>query len=112
MKRSRSFLRYRNGQRDANHAGIATGLRKLGYLVMDLAGAGNGAPDLMVFARTGRPVFIEVKTAKGKLRESQKAFAARLTSCDVAHGVARTLDEALMLVGHDVRALTPDGKAR
>lgn len=104
MKRSRSFLRYRNGQRDANHATIANGLKALGYLVIELPGAGKGCPDLLVFSRTGRQVFIEVKTAKGKMRESQVAFAARLTSYDVAHGVARTLDEALALVGHDVRA--------
>jgi hypothetical protein len=112
VKRSRSFLRYRNGNRDANHAAIASGLRKLGYLVIDLAGAGSGAPDLLVFSRTGRQVFIELKTQKGRLRESQKAFAARLTSYDVAHGVARTLEDALVLVGHDVRARVAANAAR
>ncbi len=98
MKRSKSFLRYRQGNRDANHKQISDGLKKLGYLVVELAGAGDGVPDLLVFTRTGRPTFIEIKVAKAKLRDSQKAFAARLLTYDVAHGVARTLDEALALV--------------
>ena len=103
MKRGRSFMKYRNGSRDKNHAAITKGLRTLGYLVVDLAGAGDGVPDVLVFSRTGALVFIEFKTAKGKLRASQVAFAERLTSYDVRHGVARTLDEALALVGHDAR---------
>jgi hypothetical protein len=102
--RGAAFFRAKAGRRDSTHAAIRDGLRKLGYLVVDLAGAAGGTYDLLVFSAFGRPTFIECKAPKGKLRDSQVAFARRLDSYDVRHGVARTLDEALVLVGHHVRS--------
>jgi hypothetical protein len=88
---------------DANHKSIVTGLRKLGYFIVDMAPVGGGVLDLLVYDRLQNPVWIELKTAKGKLRESQTAFIAQLERRGIHHGVARTLDEALTLLGHDVR---------
>lgn len=41
----------RAARKDANHGDIADGLRADGWTVMDLSGAGNGIPDILV----GRP---------------------------------------------------------
>lgn len=105
MKRGRSFLRYRRGARDANHAAIRDGLRALGHFVVDLAGVGDGVPDLLVISRAGfsfvfgwveaKPTFLELKVGKGKLRESQKAWKAAAVARGVAVATVRTLDEAL-----------------
>ena len=101
---SRRAFRARRGSRDANHAAIRDALRKLGYLVIDLAGAGDGVPDLLVFGRTGRVVFLELKTFKGKPRPSQERFAAQLATYDVTHAYVRTLDEALAVLSPNWRA--------
>lgn len=107
MKRGRSFMKYRMGSRDANHASIRDGLRALGHFVIDLAAVGGGVPDICVFRRSGvettlvdvlqrlSPVWLEVKVAKGKLRESQREWRERAEARGLRVATVRTLDEAL-----------------
>ena len=42
--------------------------------------------------------FIEVKSAKGKLRPDQIVFHKMLQSHNVIHGIARSVSDALMIV--------------
>lgn len=115
MKRARSFMKYRMGSRDANHAAIRDGLRKLGHFVVDLAGCGDGVPDLCVYPRVTdgdllryaifgarredcAPVWLEVKAGKGKLRESQLKWRASAEARGIRVATVRTLDEALAVL--------------
>jgi hypothetical protein len=113
VKRSRSFLRYRRGARDANHTTIRDGLRALGHFVVDLAGVGDGVPDLCVYPRATwqrlssrvdalatlpTPVWLEVKTAKGKMRDAQTRWMGAALNAGVVVHTARTLDEAIAAV--------------
>jgi hypothetical protein len=101
VKRSRSFLRYRRGSRDANHVAIRDGLRNLGHEVIDLAPVGDGVADLEVFRFLGagiwslKPTFLELKVGKGKLRESQLAWRERAASRGIRVRTVTTLAEAL-----------------
>lgn len=59
-----------------------------------------GTPDLMGFRKSdGKMFFIEVKTAKGKLSKEQKEFAEFIKDYPVLYGVARSVDDALRIVG-------------
>ena len=104
MKRGTSrrwLFRARTGSTDANHAAIRDGLRKLGHWVQDLAGVGDGCPDLMVVAMRGdartesAPVWLELKVGKGKLRASQLDWRARAEARGIRVATVRSLDEAL-----------------
>lgn len=46
----------------------------------------------------GRIFFIEVKTEKGKVRDSQKKFILKMRDLNAIAGVARTVDEAIELI--------------
>ena len=59
----------------------------------------KGLSDLVYFGNDGVVAFIETKTPKGKLREEQKQFLARMRCCGYIAGVARSVDEALKLIG-------------
>lgn len=62
-------------------------------------GVPNGYSDLSGFRKSdGKAVFIEVKNAKGKLREDQKKFLEEISQYDVICGVARNPQEAVKLV--------------
>lgn len=86
-------------RRDANHQDIREGLRKAGYLVLDLGAVGRGCPDLLV-AGHGRMVLLEVKDG------SKPPSARRLTPDEEAfhrqwgrHAIVVTsLEEALAAV--------------
>jgi hypothetical protein len=57
---------------------------------------GEGGSDLVGVVRaTGRAAFIEVKTAKGRIREEQLAFAARVQRDGAAVGIARSAADVL-----------------
>lgn len=107
MSYSRRAFRQRRGFKDANHAAIVEGLRKLGHHVIDLAGAGDGVPDICVVQRINASggvtyaehTWLELKTAKGKLRTSQVDWQTRAIARGVRVRVARTLDEALVALG-------------
>ena len=61
-------------------------------------GAPGGTPDIFVVLRGGRLVGLEVKTATGKLRPSQEAWAARAERHGVPYAVVRGVFEALTFV--------------
>jgi len=62
-------------RRDANDQEISAALRAAGFTVLDFGKAGQGVPDKLV-VRGERPwlCWVEIKTPKGRIRETQKAF--------------------------------------
>lgn len=59
-----------------------------------------GFPDLFGFRkRDGKLFFIEVKTVKGHLSPNQIQFAKDIANYDVLYGVARSVADALRIVG-------------
>lgn len=65
---------------------IATGLPK-------------GFPDLFGYRRKdGKIIFLEIKTAKGRLRQEQKQFLEQVQKDGCIAGVARSVDEARAII--------------
>lgn len=64
---------------DGNQKEIVAAFRKCGAFVFDLHTVGKGCPDLLV-AYAGRWHLVEVKTEKGKLRESQIDFGKQVSA--------------------------------
>jgi molybdopterin-biosynthesis enzyme MoeA-like protein len=106
----------RRARTDDNQASIVAALRKLGCEVADLSGVGDGLPDLLVLVKVGkrtrkmaafisgpRLLLFEVKTARGKLRPQQQAFAAKGWPVQVVRSVDEAID-AVMLFGQSERA--------
>ena len=59
-----------------------------------------GFPDLFGFRKKdGKLFFIEVKTVKGSLSAKQVEFAKNIANYDVLYGVARSVADALRIVG-------------
>lgn len=58
-------------------------------------GLPNGFPDLIAFGPSGQLLLIECKSAKGRLREDQKAFRAEIERRGFAYVIARTPEDAL-----------------
>jgi hypothetical protein len=82
---------------DANHSAIRDGLRGLGYVVLDLSGAGDGIPDLAVAVAPGMPHFLELKDGAKPL-SAQKLTAAQERWHSMAWMVTskvRSLEEAV-----------------
>ena len=82
------------GRKDSNQAEIVEALEKVGCEVTDMSQAGNGFPDL-ICTRAGIHYLIEIKTTKGKLRQSQVDFHAKHKPVYTV----RNVDEALIAVG-------------
>jgi len=62
-----------------------------------------GLPDLLVLHDETAWTFVEVKTAKGKIRPSQMEFAAYAAECRVPCEVWRSVDDAKRwLVAHGI----------
>lgn len=62
-------------------------------------GLPSGFPDLFGFRWTdGKIFFIEVKNAKGKPRADQIVFHKMLQRHGIIHGVARSVEDALLIV--------------
>ena len=62
-------------------------------------GLPSGFPDLVGFRWTdGKIFFIEVKNAKGRPRADQVVFHKMLQSHNIIHGIARSTNDALMIV--------------
>ena len=59
----------------------------------------KGHPDLTGFRHSdGKIFFIEVKNARGKLREEQIKYGKFLQQYPVLYGVARSVEDALRIV--------------
>lgn len=62
-------------------------------------GLPQGFPDLMGFRWVDKQIcFIEVKSKTGKPREDQIRFHEFLASHGVIHGIARSVQDALMII--------------
>lgn len=59
-----------------------------------------GIPDLQILARWGDSYFIEVKTAKGPLRESQEVILSKFEDLSVPYAVCRSIDDARTAIKH------------
>ena len=86
----------RRGPADANQPEIVRALKACGASVVDLHAMGGGCPDLLVGYR-GKDYKMEVKTAKGELRDSQEDFARDWKGSPVI--VVRSTVEALTAIG-------------
>jgi hypothetical protein len=100
MKRGRRrwLFRARTGSRDANHAAITKALTKLSFFFIDCSGVGGGVLDLLVYDRLNNPAWVELKTEKGRLTDSQRDFIAKLEARRIPWTCARTLDDVLAFV--------------
>lgn len=66
-------------------------------------GLPKGFPDLFGYRHSdGKMFFIEMKNETGRLREDQKKFAKILKTVPVLYGVARSVDDALKIVGGEM----------
>lgn len=61
----------------------------------------KGTSDLIVFL-PGRTIFMEVKTEKGKMSESQVDFAEQITKLGYQYRIVRSVDEAQLIIGREV----------
>ena len=57
-----------------------------------------GEADLTLFAKGGKTVFIEIKTAKGWQSKQQKAFEKRVKELGFEYVIMRSLDDARELI--------------
>ena len=73
-----------NGGRDAAHR-----------RQMARQGAVNGWPDLVAIDRQGQTLWVEVKTAKGRISPAQKAVISELEARGCQVLVARSLDDVV-----------------
>ena len=65
-------------------------------------GLPRGFPDLFGFRKSdGKMFFIECKNETGRLRDDQKQFAKAISGEPVLYGVARSVDDALNIIGGD-----------
>lgn len=72
---------HRRRSTDHNQGEISKALQVCGYHVTDLAGVGNGCPDLLV-TRAGRAYLIEIKNKAGR---GQRFTPAQLAYYDAVH---------------------------
>lgn len=93
----------RASRRDTIHGAVRNIFESTGFGVLDLAGVGDGVPDLAVFRR-GVGFLVEVKSPNAirggrvndPLRDSQKDFAADWSECPIH--IVETLEAAWKLV--------------
>ena len=84
------MAKYAYHRLDANHREIVQALQRVGASVDQ-----KGPLDLLVGFR-GANYLLEIKTARGNLRATQKAF---LDTWDGQAAVVRTVDDALAAIG-------------
>jgi hypothetical protein len=59
----------------------------------------EGTPDLLFLGENNNVAFIECKTKKGAAREKQKLFAEIMKRYKIRSGIARTVEDALKIIG-------------
>ena len=84
------MAKYSYHRLDANHREIVTGLRRAGCSV-DFRSPGDA-----LVGRAGVNYVLEIKTARGKQRATQKAFQAGWRG---QYALVRSLEDALAVVG-------------
>jgi hypothetical protein len=62
-------------------------------------GVKAGVPDFVLII-DGDPVFLELKSAKGKPSEAQLAFFKTASDCGCQYFIAKSLDEAIGVLEH------------
>ena len=62
-------------------------------------GLPKGHPDLYGFRPDGKIFYIEVKNAKGQVRPEQKSFIKTVKARGALAGIARSVEDALDIVG-------------
>ena len=55
----------------------------------------RGVSDIICVTPTGKVVFIEVKSAKGRVSDEQKEFISRVAECNGYAFVARSIDDVI-----------------
>ena len=78
--------------------------KKYGYILKDIRPislCGKGTPDLLFIGENGKVAFIEVKEEKGRVREDQKCFLSVLQGYGIPSGIARSVEDALKLIGEE-----------
>lgn len=108
------------GKEQAIQDSIRVALAQAGYIVFRTnvgkvktadgrwfdSGLPTGFPDLVGYKpENGRIYFIEVKTATGKRRKDQVAFANGLRDKNVIYGVCRSAEEAVKVVRDELKIL-------
>ncbi len=74
------------------------------YVLIDLRpvqGCPEGTPDLLFLGENNNVAFIECKNQKGKAREKQNKFIEIMHKFKIKAGIARSVREALLLVGKE-----------
>ena len=61
-----------------------------------------GWPDLMVFLKGGKTVFIEMKTKRGKLGERQAYWLNELKDLGFTTAVCRSAEEAMEVINNEL----------
>lgn len=62
----------------------------------------EGFPDLFGYRKAdGKMFFIEVKTASGRVSQSQISFMKTEVSPKVLYGIARSIDDAFEILGYE-----------
>lgn len=58
-----------------------------------------GWPDFILISPMGLPYFLELKSAKGDLSHEQQAFARTIRARGLEYSVARSVDQAIEILG-------------
>ena len=108
------------GREQATQDAIRVALAQAGYIVFRAnvgkvkttegrwfnTGLPSGFPDLFGYKpENGKIYFIEVKTPQGKRRADQVRFANGLRNKQAIYGVARSAEEAVMIVRDELKIL-------
>ena len=104
-----SYLRIALPEGSAIHHSPNEGAHKIAYrMKQKRQGVIAGWPDLEIFVPPAAwtsetvpwcPIFLEIKTPKGRVSENQKAAHKLLTSCGCAVAVVRSIEETAQAVG-------------
>lgn len=72
------------------------------YVLVNLRsvqGCPEGTPDLLFIGEDGSVAFVECKTKRGTAREKQKRFIEVMQNCGIKADLARSVEDALKIIG-------------